>query len=64
MATQILENIPETISIEKQLINQSMTTTLEQGLEMEAAHVTSFLSAMWTLSFPLCMTSRLATRAA
>ena len=38
MATQILENIPETISIEKQLINQSMTTTLEQGLEMEAAH--------------------------
>ena len=37
MAAMILENIPETISIEKQLINQSMTTTLEEGLELEAA---------------------------
>ena len=37
MAEMILENIPETISIEKRLINQSMTTTLEEGLELEAA---------------------------
>jgi enoyl-CoA hydratase/carnithine racemase len=37
MAALILENIPETISIEKRLINQSMTTTLEEGLALEAA---------------------------
>ena len=37
MAEMILDNIPETISIEKRLINQSMTTTLEEGLELEAA---------------------------
>ena len=37
MAAMILENIPETISIEKQLINQSMTTPLKEGLELEAA---------------------------
>ena len=45
MAALILENIPETISIEKRLINQSMTTTLEDGLELEAAeHPTGVIS--------------------
>ena len=37
MAAQILENIAETISIEKRLINQSMATSLEEGLALEAA---------------------------
>lgn len=38
MAAQILENIPETLSIMKSLINQSMSVDLETGLAQEAAY--------------------------
>ncbi|MBQ74793.1 MAG: hypothetical protein CMQ20_07185 [Gammaproteobacteria bacterium] len=38
MANQILENIPETISITKKLINQSMNLDLDRGLELEAGY--------------------------
>ncbi len=38
MAEQILENIPETISIMKSLINQSGSLDLETGLAREAAY--------------------------
>jgi len=38
MAKQILENIPETISITKKLINQSMNLDLDTGLDLEAGY--------------------------
>jgi len=38
MAEQILENIPETISAQKKLINQSMQMDFEEGLDQEAAY--------------------------
>lgn len=38
MAEQILENIPETISTMKSLINQSMNLDLDAGLDREAAY--------------------------
>ncbi len=38
MATQIAENIPETMAIQKKLINESMTVPLEEGLANEAAY--------------------------
>jgi|TARA_Y100000031_G_scaffold151838_1_gene193817 enoyl-CoA hydratase len=38
MAEQILENIPETISAMKALVNDSMSLDLDSGLEREAAY--------------------------
>ncbi|HJN49978.1 MAG: enoyl-CoA hydratase-related protein [Pseudomonadales bacterium] len=38
MAEQILENVPETISTMKALVNQSMSLDLDTGLEREAAY--------------------------
>jgi enoyl-CoA hydratase len=38
MAGQISENIPETLSIMKSLVNQSMSLDLETGLAQEAAY--------------------------